>query len=398
MRDMPRLTALICAYQERDDSPGALRAALPLAGRTLLERQARIAAAAGVQNMLVVTDPSAEAIVQALGRLASDGIDIRIARDAGEAARMVDADDRLLLVADGALDEEEEVARLIDAEGHAVLTVADRDGDERFERIDADSRWSGFALIDGRLLRSTSSMLDDWDLQSTLLRRAMQEGGRQIRVGPESEAVMAHAPGDLATLEDNILHGTAGFQRDWVSRYLLSPLEAFATRRLMGGTVTALHLLAGTLGLTLFAAASFALGWLWPGLLLLLASTPVIGTSERLARLTGLAPIGTRLRQALPFASAAALLSLGQAVSRTSGWGAIVLAAGALAFAFALEGERPRRSGPGLFLAEPKGMTWLMLPFAAAGQWTLGLAGLFSYAAASFFIAQRQAHGRPRKD
>ena len=49
-----------------------------------------------------------------------------------------------------------------------------------------------------------------------------------------------------------------------------------------------------------------------------------------------------------------------------------------------------------LFLAERKGMIWLMLPFAAFGYWQAGLAALFAYAAASFFWAQREAHSAPR--
>jgi hypothetical protein len=37
-------------------------------------------------------------------------------------------------------------------------------------------------------------------------------------------------------------------------------------------------------------------------------------------------------------------------------------------------------------------MTWLLLPFAAAGQWAGGIAVLMAYAVASFFWSQRQAH------
>ncbi len=395
---MPRFTALICAYQDRDDAAGELRAALPLAGRTLLERQARVAIAAGVGTILVVTDLSAPGIDAAVGRLRGDGLVVQVVRNAGEAARAVEADERLLLMGGGALDDEEEVARLNEAEGYAVLTVAESGHDERFERIDAEARWSGFAIIDGRLLRNTAPMLDEWDLQSTLLRRAIQEGARQMRVTAESEAVMAHTPADLATLEANILRGSAGFQRDWVSRYLLSPLEAEATRRLMGGAVTPLHLHGASLGLKLLSAACFLFGWLWPALILFLLSTPLTGVGERLGRLTGVDHFGTRVRQALPLGAGLALLSLGQALARNDGWGALVLGAGTIAFAAALEGERPRRTGIGLFLAEPKGMAWLMLPFAAVGQWTLGLGGLFSYAALSFFVAQRQAHGPYRND
>ena len=49
----------------------------------------------------------------------------------------------------------------------------------------------------------------------------------------------------------------------------------------------------------------------------------------------------------------------------------------------------------GLFLAERKGMIWLMLPFAVFGLWHFGIGALAAYAALSFFWAQREAHAVP---
>ena len=72
--------------------------------------------------------------------------------------------------------------RLLDLGGLALLTMPDVRVDERYERIDADSRWAGLALLDGALLQRTAAMLRDWDLQSTLLRRAVQAGARQLAV------------------------------------------------------------------------------------------------------------------------------------------------------------------------------------------------------------------------
>ena len=49
------LAALIAAYHESGE-PGHLRATLPLAGRTVIERQARLAAAAGAAPVIVVVE------------------------------------------------------------------------------------------------------------------------------------------------------------------------------------------------------------------------------------------------------------------------------------------------------------------------------------------------------
>ena len=116
----------------------------------------------------------------AIARLRAEGLDILIARNASEAAKAVQATDRILLMADGLLADDAQVERIVASEGACLLTVPDLRFDDRFERIDAESRWGGLAMIDGQTLKHTAAMLQDWDLQSTLLRRAVQGGARQI--------------------------------------------------------------------------------------------------------------------------------------------------------------------------------------------------------------------------
>jgi hypothetical protein len=400
------LAALICAYHEASEGGDGLRATLPLAGRTLIERQARIAADAGARPILVAVDRQTPALKAALDRLRGEGLDLLVARTAGEAAKAVQAGDRILLIADGLLADEAQVQRLVAHEGVSLLAVPDLRFDDRFERIDADSRWGGLALIDGQTLKHTAAMLQDWDLQSTLLRRALQSGARQLAIAGDpatADLIVAERAVDLAALETRILENASAYQSDWVSRYLLAPLEHLATRRLMPTPVTSTQLSLSALLLMALAAVAFSRSWLWPGLLLFLAATPLDGISERLARLRfhGRRPDGW-LSRLSPFVAAAALLSLAYALFSASGWGCLVLAATTIAFMTALAGEAPIRALRGsAFLAEPKGVAWLMLPFAATGLWAVGLGALALYAAASFFWAQRQAHGPhaiPAKD
>jgi hypothetical protein len=175
---------------------------------------------------------------------------------------------------------------------------------------------------------------------------------------------------------------------------MLAPLERAGTGLLMGSPLSP-QLLGFTAALlTLLAAISFYLGWYWIGLAKLLAATPLDGMAARLARLRMLSGI----RQSwwsylLPLFAAAALIILAYGLMPARGWGIVLLAFTTLAFllALAIETEgRPVRGG--FLLAERKGMTWLMLPFAAFGLWHVGLAALFVYAAASFFWAQRAVH------
>lgn len=388
------LAALIAAYHDSDEPGDGLRATLPLAGRTLLERQAKLAAAAGARPVIVLAERQPRDLVAALERLRAEGLDVLAVSTAGEAARAVQPGDRILLIGDGVLADDSDVERLTAAEGSALLTVPDIRYDDRFERIDADSRWAGLGIVSGEMLKHTAAMLQDWDLQSTLLRRAVQSGARQLSIGgdpPGLHLLVARRSADLAELQGRMLEHAGGHQRDWTSRYLLAPLEVAATRRLMPTAVTPEQLWAGSLALGTASAFAFSRGWLWAGLALFLFGTPVAGVAERLGRLRmeG-ARRDTWLSRLTPFIAAAALLALAYALWPEQGWGTIVLALAALAFLLALDGETRRRPPASrILLAEPKGMAWLMLPFALAGQWAAGLAALALYAAGSFFWVQR---------
>jgi hypothetical protein len=391
------LAALIAAYHEADDNGGGLRATLPIAGRTLLERQARLAFAAGAEPVVVVVERVTAALGAAIDRLRAEGVNLVLARSAEEAAEAVHSNDRLLLVGDGLVAPEAAIARLVALEGPAILVVPDLRVDDRYERIDAQSRWAGLAMIDGQMLKQTASMLRDWDLQSTLLRRAVQAGARQLSVRGDAEdelPLVAETEEDLAELEAKIVAGAHVRRGDWVSRYLLGPVERLATRLLMPTSVTPTAVgLAATLLIGL-AGLAFAKHWLGLGLAFLLLATPLDGIGDRLASLRLQGNRGPSWWGALlPAFSAGILLLLASVLAPTRGWGCVALAGTIIAFSLALRIEAQGRELPGkVWLAEPKGMSWLMLPFAAANLWATGLTMLAVYAGASFFWAQRQAH------
>lgn len=170
------LGALIGAYQE-DDS-GGLTALLPLAGRTLIEYQVRCAAAAGASPIIILVERIPQALSQAFDRLRAEGLNVVLVSDGSEAATRFEASELVLLVGDGIAAPLELLMRLEHEHEALVLTVPDDEAHEDFERIDSASRWSGIALVEGRMLGATAAMLGDWDLPSTLLRRSLQSGAR----------------------------------------------------------------------------------------------------------------------------------------------------------------------------------------------------------------------------
>ena len=385
------LAALIAAYHESAE-PGALRAMLPLAGRTVVERQARLARAAGAGPIVIVVERIPAGLAAALDRLRRERVPIVVARSAEEAAAAVDPNDHLLVIADGAVADATQLARLARTEGATVLTVPDSAHGELYERIDAGSRWSGLAAMEGAMLRDTAEMLRDWDLQSTLLRRTLQAGA--VHEPADGPVAILDSFADLDDLERRIVAGAGETRGGWAG-WLLAPIERVATQLLMAGPVGASAIGTAAAALTGLGAIFLAYGWLWTGLILMLLSTPLDGIAARLARLRMQDDVaGSWWSHLLPILSGGALAGLSYALASIQGWGMILLGFTTLAFLVALGIEREGLAMRGeRWLAERRGLTWLMLPFAIFGAWHAGTAALFAYAAGSFFWAQHQAHG-----
>jgi hypothetical protein len=390
------LGALIGAYQEDDN--GGLRALLPLAGRTLLEYQVRCAFAAAAAPIVVVVERMPQALQDAIERLRLDGISVIAISAIEEAISRFEAGSMVLVIGDGVVPAVDLVSSLAEEPEPAVATVPDDEAHEQFERIDAESRWAGVALVDSRLLGSTAAMLGDWDLQSTLLRRTIQEGARRMPLENETgEPLLVDKAEQLQNFEQRLIASSRGPRTDWVSRFLLPPIEEVATRQLLDTAVKPAWLLLAAVGLTLAGAICFARGWLGAGLVLLVLSTPLDLIASRLA-IVRMRPLPARnlARQALWPAAGIALLALGWwETGHGTGWGSLVCAVATLAFAEAARIEKDSvavRSEPWLF--SRRSAIFAAIPFALAGTWTAYLVAMLGYAALSFFGIQRVRHTR----
>ena len=184
-------------------------------------------------------------------------------------------------------------------------------------------------------------------------------------------------------------------REDAVSRYLLPVVEEVATERLMETGVRPSWLIQAALGMTVAAAFCFSRGWDWAAVALLVLSTPLDLVAQRLATLR-LKPLTRSMltRRLLWPASGLALVALGWFEARHgSGWGAMVAALSAGAFAEAARIERRDSLVPnGQWLLSRRTAIWLAIPFAIGGWWSSYLGLLALYAAASFFIVQHLGH------
>lgn len=397
------LAALISAYRQSDDSDG-LRATLPLVGGTLVEHQARQAARAGVTHIVILVERLPATLTAAIDALRTDGLAVDIARSVGDAADRIHPDERLLVMADGCVVGQGAIDRIAAADAPALLTLADEPGRDAFERIDGGSRWAGLALIDGERLRSTAAMLGDWDVESTLLRRAVQENARRISVfeaetGSASAGlpIIAETAQALTDLERQLLIGSRRQGANWPARYIFAPLEEPVAGLLLRRVAEPQWVAALGAGLAAIAAPLAAMGWFWAALFALLLSGPVAAVAARLAAVRLASIRRERLFETVRTIGAVmALLLFVELLADQQGWGWWIIAALLITVmvAFALERRIAARltgmTEP-LWLASLDGMIWGFAPFALAGYWPAGVAVLTGYAILSFIFVQRRA-------
>ncbi|WP_037501893.1 hypothetical protein [Sphingomonas jaspsi] len=387
--------ALIGAYQE--DDAGGLRALLPLAGRTLVEYQARCLAAAGASPIILLVERIPVALNDALERLRSEGIALVPVSDGNEAASRFEVGTELIMLADGIAPDMNDLGGLVSDAGSAVVTVPDDENHQSFERIDGQHRWAGLARVEAAQVGATAAMLGDWDLQSTLLRRAVQAGARFIPAvsGEGRGPFLAANLDEMAGFERRLIVASRTAREDAAGRYILPIVEEFATERLMETSVRPAWLVRVAGAMLLAAAFCFTRGWGLAAVGLAVAATPIDLIAQRIATLR-LRPLPTSMvaRRALwPFAGLA-LLALGWFEARHgAGWGALVCALSATAFA---EATRIERGGAavngGEWLLSWRNAAWLAVPFALAGWWNVYLGLVALYAATSFFIVQQLRH------
>lgn len=393
------LSALIAAYAQAEGAGDGLRATLPLAGRTLVEHQARLARRAGATHIVILIERLPASLTAAIDRLRRDGLDVDIARSAADAADRFHPDERLLFFGDGFVGEMALVELMAEAEPAALLTLPDGPETTAFERIDALSRWAGLATIDGAALRKTAAMLGDWDLQSTLLRRIVQGGCKRIEAARDKGAPrIATGPAALEGIAGKLVAASRGRALSWPARYLFPAVETPLLQPLVRSAIEPFWLSALGIGLIFVAAIALLMGWLWIGLTLLLIAGPMESIARRLALIRLTSPRhDPMIKWARAGMAALALAALCGTLAMSGNWGCWALGGAILAFTCAMEREERicRRLMPGLLPSSPwlvriDGLVWVYLPFAITGYWRTGLAVLAIYAGTSFFVMQRK--------
>lgn len=386
------LTGVIIACEEAAGGT-MLRAELPVAGQTVLEQQARVLIEAGADRVIAIAERLPPTLVGAVNRLRREGLAVEVLRQVHDVAQRVRPDERLLVMGDGIVTDESAVERLLSAPAPAILVLPDAAETRDWELIDASARWAGLLLADGELVRRTARMLGDWDLQSTLLRNAIQSGAERVDASAAVPLLaLVDDPASALAVEQAISRGAPRRHTGLLDRYIFEPIARVAAPRVMAAMIDPAWLRAGASGLLIVAALTLVGGWRWPGLVLAMLSGPVDTLGRHLAAMTMRLRRDQRRWVQLRYgAASAALLAFGWNL-RDFGWGTIAISVATLAVMAAFfEHERwiGRPARRPLWLAEPDVLIWLLLPFAIGGWWVVGLAAQAVFAFVSLLKVQR---------
>ena len=271
------------------------------------------------------------ALLASVERLRREGMSADIARQMTDAAELIHPGEGVLLIANDLLVIPERLATLAAETGPALLCVRDEPANERFERVDATARWTGFARIDGALLRRTVAMVGDWDLSSTLLRRALQDGAVRTTLTPEeaaSDLLVVEAALDGQTAGRRLIANARLPRAGWATRWLLGRAARFAAG-LAGETgIEARWVTLGGFALSGLAVLCGLAGWIAGSLVLLLGALFCDLVGDIGARAGAGGSIYEKWR--FPMRAGAAsivVLAMGTTLfMRTLQWGCVVLA------------------------------------------------------------------------
>jgi hypothetical protein len=170
----PPIIALLSAagISSTQEANGALRI---IAGKQLLVRQISALELCGVRRFLLEVELVPRELLHLIDDLRKRGVNIDFVRSVADLKQNLSGDTRLATIAESHYLDPSVLQSTI-AVAPAIATVDGRDDNARFERIDLNTRWAGFAVYDADVAVSMDAVPDGWSLTSSLLRHAIRSG------------------------------------------------------------------------------------------------------------------------------------------------------------------------------------------------------------------------------
>lgn len=180
--------ALLSALEPLSGGVMSPRGLARIGGRTVLQNQLRYALAAGCERIACLSHDLPSELIALQHEAERGGARFQCIRDAKPLSGMVTASDEVLVVEDG-LAFDHGLAPKPNKAGDWIASFPAEEGIAAgFERIDRDRSWAGIMVVPGNLVEKLAEFPSDIDVQSSLLRLALQNG---VKTRAMDEALIA---------------------------------------------------------------------------------------------------------------------------------------------------------------------------------------------------------------
>ncbi len=168
--------ALLSALEPLSGGVLSPRGLARIGGRTVLQNQLQYALAAGCERIACLSHDLPSELIALQHEAERGGAQFQCIRDVKPLSGMVTASDEVLVIGDG-LAFNAGQASAPDRSGSWIASFPAEEGlAAGFERIDRDRSWAGIMKIPGALVEKLAEFPSDIDVQSSLLRLALQNG------------------------------------------------------------------------------------------------------------------------------------------------------------------------------------------------------------------------------
>lgn len=166
-------TALLSATNIAGDGRGGAMALV--AGQPLLAHQIDALHAVGVSRFLLEVDNVPGELLALADRYRGMGHNVDFVRSASDLKEKLGMTEPLIVQAEALYLAPDLLHDLLAEDAPYLLTLDGRDENSTFERMDLNTRWAGWAILDAPTIASLEPLPDGWSISSSLLRQAMQD-------------------------------------------------------------------------------------------------------------------------------------------------------------------------------------------------------------------------------
>jgi hypothetical protein len=205
-----------------------------LAGRPLIEWQILALRDCGVKTFLIEVDTVSGVLLGLADSLRHSGLRVEFVRSTKDLQSFLKPGDLLVVQAEAHYFSRVAVDEFVGRAQPFIATVDGREENTAFERIDLNTRWAGFALLDIGTAGSLTELPQGWSITSSLLRHAIQCGVKFVPVAQgylqNSDVARVSGQIDADRLVDRMLAGRIGSTPGFIEKNVVGKIARRAAR------------------------------------------------------------------------------------------------------------------------------------------------------------------------